>query len=134
MRYPVVVHHEDGSAYGVTVPDIPGCFSAGDTMDDALESVKEAIQGHLQLLAEDGEVAPVATSVEAHVSNEDYAGGVWALVEVDVTPYLGKSEKVTVTIPSIVLRGIEGAVQSGKAKNRSAFLTDASIKLLGGRI
>jgi len=39
MRYPVVLHSDDGIRYGVTVPDLPGCFSAGDTFDEALESV-----------------------------------------------------------------------------------------------
>ena len=37
MRYPVVVHKDPNSDYGVTVPDLPGCFSAGETMDEALQ-------------------------------------------------------------------------------------------------
>ena len=44
MRYPVVIHKDKASDYGVTVPDLPGCFSAGDTMEDALTSVIEAIE------------------------------------------------------------------------------------------
>jgi hypothetical protein len=36
MRYPVVIHKDESSDFGVTIPDIPGCFSAGDTYDDAL--------------------------------------------------------------------------------------------------
>ena len=38
MRYPVVIHKDPESDYGVTVPDLPGCFSAGETLDEALES------------------------------------------------------------------------------------------------
>jgi predicted RNase H-like HicB family nuclease len=37
MRYPVVIHKDLDSDYGVTVPDLPGCFSAGTTLDEALE-------------------------------------------------------------------------------------------------
>ena len=57
MLYPIAV--EKGSeteAYGVTVPDIKGCFSAGDTFEEALNNVKEAIAGHLEILAEDGSI------------------------------------------------------------------------------
>ena len=32
--YPVVIHKDKKSAFGVTVPDLPGCFSAGATLDE----------------------------------------------------------------------------------------------------
>ncbi|WP_017839830.1 type II toxin-antitoxin system HicB family antitoxin [Methylotuvimicrobium buryatense] len=54
MRFSVVLHTDDGVRYGVTVPDLPGCFSAGDTLDDALASVAEAIDCHIETLIEDG--------------------------------------------------------------------------------
>ena len=43
MRYPVVIHKDPDSDYGVTVPDLPGCFTAGDTVDDAIAQAAEAI-------------------------------------------------------------------------------------------
>ena len=43
MRYPVVIHKDPDSDYGVTVPDLPGCFSAGETSDEALNEVVEAM-------------------------------------------------------------------------------------------
>ncbi|WP_414649587.1 type II toxin-antitoxin system HicB family antitoxin [Dyella sp.] len=48
MRFPVVLHTDDGQHYGVTVPDLPGCYSAGDSIDDALIQVLEAIDLHLE--------------------------------------------------------------------------------------
>ena len=43
MRYPILVEEgTDASAFGVVVPDLPGCFSAGDTIDEAVEAAKEA--------------------------------------------------------------------------------------------
>ncbi len=128
MRYPVVIHHEDGSAYGVTVPDIPGCFSAGDTMDEALDNAREAIEFHLEGMVEDGEVAPAASFISVYEHNEAYSDGVWALVEVDITPFLGKTEKVTITLPSILIRKIDEEVQRGHGKNRSAFIADLAMK------
>ena len=43
MKFIVVLHTDDGQRFGVTVPDLPGCFSGGDSLDDALCSVREAI-------------------------------------------------------------------------------------------
>lgn len=88
MRYPVVIHNELNSAYGVTVPGIPGCFSAGETMDEALDNTIDAIESHLALLAEEGELAPIAN----HIHNEDYAGATWGFVDIDISAYTSKTE------------------------------------------
>jgi predicted RNase H-like HicB family nuclease len=130
MKYPVVIHHDPGTAYGVTVPDIPGCFSAGETIDEALTNTQEAICGHLELLAEEGETAPTASNIEAMHTNPDYAGGIWAYVDIDITPFMGKSEKVNVTLPAFLIRKIDAAVAAGKGKNRSAFLAESAMRAL----
>lgn len=83
MKIAVVLHSDDGQRYGVTVPDLTGCFSAGDSIDDALESVKEAIELHLEGLLEDGQDMPSIAPISQHQSNPDYADGVWALVDVN---------------------------------------------------
>jgi antitoxin HicB len=55
LRYTVVVHREeDGSGYYVTVPALPGCFSAGLTEEEAVQNATEAIQTHLEGLAKSG--------------------------------------------------------------------------------
>lgn len=91
MLYPVVIHQGSDSAYGVTVPDISGCFSAGDTLEEAMHNTREAIQGHLEILAEDGAAIPNAGDIAKHKNNPDYADGFWAVVDVDITPFLGKT-------------------------------------------
>ena len=80
MRYPVVIHKDNKSAYGVTVPDLPGCFSSGDTLEDALTNAVEAIECHLEGLLLDGDEIPQAQPVEAHLKNKHFADGTWALV------------------------------------------------------
>ena len=55
MRFPVVAHKDRNSGYGVTVPDLPGCFSAGDTLDGASDSTHAAILCHLEELLMDNE-------------------------------------------------------------------------------
>ncbi len=130
MKYPVAIHKEEDSCYGVTVPDIPGCFSAGESLDEAMNNVQEAISSHLEILAEDQKLAPKPSLVDSHIDNEDYTGATWAYVDIDVSPYLGKTEKATVTLPKLLIKKIDALVASGKAKNRSAFLADSALKSL----
>lgn len=65
MRYPIAV--ETGGAkhaYGVVVPELPGCFSAGDTLDEALNNSREAILLPLEGLLDDGKSFPSLTPIE----------------------------------------------------------------------
>ncbi len=130
MKYPVAIQKDEDSCYGVTVPDIPGCFSAGESLDEAMNNAQEAISSHLEILAEEGGLAPESSLVDSHINNTDYTGATWAYVDIDVSPYLGKTEKATVTLPKLVIKKIDTLVAAGGAKNRSAFLADAAIKSL----
>ena len=82
MYFPVVLHTDDGNHFGVTVPDLPGCFSGGDTVEDALASAAEAIELHLEGLVEEGMELPTRHPINAYRKNPDFADGLWALVEV----------------------------------------------------
>ena len=87
MRFPVVLHSGDEIRFGVTVLDLPGCFSAGDTFDQALDLALEALDLHLDGIAEDGVVAPVPHTIAKHRANPDFSNGVRAAVEVDVSRF-----------------------------------------------
>lgn len=130
MKYPIAIDKDQDSAYGVTVPDIPGCFSAGETVDEAIRNIELAIEAHLELLADEGQPAPAAKPMDAYFSDKNYKGCTWAYVDIDVSAFSGKSEKVNVTLPSILVRQIDEAVQAGQAKNRSAFLAEGAISKL----
>ena len=132
MLYPIAVEKgSDTEAFGVIVPDIQGCFSAGDTFEEALENVKEAIASHLEILAEDNEDIPLASNVSKHLDDSEYKGMIWAVVDIDVSRYLGKAEKVNVTLPSRLIRLIDDKVGKDKPyKSRSAFLAAGAEKLL----
>ena len=103
MRYPVVIHKDPDSDYGVTVPDLPGCFSAGDTIDEALVQAVEAIECHIEGLMVDEEPVPSPQSIEHHQQNPLYSNGIWALVTVDLTKLSGKSRRVNITLPERLL-------------------------------
>ena len=132
MRYPVVVHKDPNSDYGVTVPDLPGCFSAGETMDEALQEVVEAIEAHLEGMLMDGEPIPTPQSVEHHQSNPDYVKGVWALVSINLAKLSGKTKRVNVTLPERVLSLID-KYASENGETRSGLIAQAALEYIASR-
>ena len=83
MRYPIVIHKDPSSDYGVTVPDLPGCFSAGETVEDALTQAIEAIECHIEGILFDGDPIPEPKNIRVHQENPDYADGKWKLVAIN---------------------------------------------------
>lgn len=134
MLYPIAISPGDGDhAWGVEVPDIPGCFSAGDDLDHAMAMAREAIEGHLELLAEEGLAIPVAKRVTHHANDPAFAGCTWALVDIDVTRYMGKAEKLNITLPGFLLNRIDAYVRNHPdQKSRSGFLAAAALRVLQG--
>jgi predicted RNase H-like HicB family nuclease len=58
-RYTIILDYDaEAGVYAVIVPALPGCFTQGATADEAIERAREAIQGHIEVLAEDGELIP----------------------------------------------------------------------------
>lgn len=129
MRYPVVIHKDEDSDYGVTVPDMPGCFSAGESFDDALVQAVEAIECHLEGLLIDGEQIPSPGSIEIHQQNSDYAGGVWALVTVDLSKLSGKAKRINITLPERLVTVLD-RYASTHGETRSGLIAQATIEYM----
>lgn len=132
MLYPIAIFSGDEQhAWGVEVPDVPGCFSAGDDLDEALQMAREAIEGHLELLAELGEPIPEANPLSTYANAPAYAGCIWAVVEIDVTRYMGKAEKLNITLPAYLIARIDAYVKNHpEQKSRSGFLAQAALRVL----
>lgn len=132
MLYPIAIEPGDADhAWGVVVPDIAGCFSAGESLDDAVKNAKEAIEAHLQVLAEDGGKIPFASEMSDHVANPDFAGWAWAFVDIDINDFLGGSEKINITLPRIMIRMIDEMVTAQpNFRSRSGFLNEGAQRIL----
>ncbi len=128
MHYLVVIHKDLDSDYGVTVPDLPGCFSAGSTMDEVLKMTREAILFHLEGLLNDDEPIPDPLPIEAHQQNPDYRDGIFMLIEIDPSEIAGEVRRINITMPKKILARLDRyvAVNGG---NRSAVLTEAAFNL-----
>jgi predicted RNase H-like HicB family nuclease len=130
MLFPIAIHKQDGTSYGVTVPDIPGCFSYGDTIEDAITNSKEAIFGHLETLLELGEVVNVETSsIEQWKEDETFKDAFWGFVDVDISKLDSKPERVNISLPKFVLNRIDHYV-AAKHETRSGFLVRAALSAL----
>ena len=127
MRYPVVIHKDSDSDYGVTVPDLPGCFSAGATVDEALNNAVEAIQCHVEVLLIDEEAIPSGSAIELYRRKREYSGGIWALVEVDLSRLSGKTKRINITLPERILSQID-SFASLSGETRSGFLAHAALE------
>ena len=128
MRYPIAVEKGDEThAYGVIVPDLPGCFSAGDTLDEAMVNAKEAIELWMEMVLEDGHPIPEASPIATHQSNPEFAGWIWAVVEVDLSKLSGKAKRVNITLPERVLVNIDKAA-ARLGDSRSGLLAKAALE------
>lgn len=130
MRYPVVIHKDENSDYGVSVPDIPGCYSAGATYDEALTNVIEAIECHLEGLLMDNESIPVGSTIDHWINEEEFQGGVWAFIDIDLSQISGRAKRINITMPERVLSLIDLYAKNHSIKNRSSFLADAALSYM----
>lgn len=53
-KYAVVIHEEPEGGYWAEVPALPGCYSQGETVDEIMSNIREAIEGVLEVMKEEG--------------------------------------------------------------------------------
>lgn len=124
----------DNEAYGLIVPalcnDKYSCISAADTVDDIAPMVKDVISLVLEDMSENGEDTSAIKDEGFNVyrNQEDYKYcDTWLLIEVDISDYLGKHQRINITVPDYLLKRIDKKVSGSREyKNRSHFLTVAA--------
>lgn len=127
MHYPIAIETgTDIHAFGVVVPDLPGCFSAGDTLDEAMDNAKEAIELWLEVAIDDGLAIPEPTPLAAHQRKRGFKGWTWALVTVDIASLSDKAERINITLPARVLRRIDLAAKAA-GESRSGFIARRAL-------
>lgn len=128
MRYPIAIEPGDEHhAFGVVVPDLPGCFSAGDTLDEAIDNAKEAIELWLETVIDDGGAVPEPRTIAEHQANPEFSGWVWAVVAIDLAALSDKAERVNITLPARVLRRIDSAAKAA-GESRSGFIAHLALR------
>ena len=104
-HFVALIRKDPDSDYGVNFPDVPGCFTAGRDLDEALAFAREALAGHLAVLAEDGDPLPVARPLEAVMEDPENRDAVAALVPAPMIR--GKAVRVNVMLDEHLLKAID---------------------------
>jgi predicted RNase H-like HicB family nuclease len=113
------------------VPDVPGAFSAGDTIDEAIINSEEAILMLLEDYLERGEALPQPSTIEALLDEKKFKGWAWAFAEVDLAKLSGKTVRISITLPERLLASIDTFALE-KGETRSGFLARAAVEAMAG--
>ncbi|MBM0106430.1 type II toxin-antitoxin system HicB family antitoxin [Steroidobacter sp. S1-65] len=130
MRFTIAIEPDTKeTAFGVVVPDLPGCFSAGDTIEEAFDNAIEAIDAFCEILAEDEGDLPKTRPMSEWQKNPQFKGWTWGVVDVPIEKYFGPAEKINITVPARVLKRIDEFARK-HGETRSGFLVRAAEKAM----
>lgn len=122
--YPAIIERtEDG--FSVFFPDLPGCTSAGSTVQQAALNAEDALAGHLLVSAQHGDEIADPTSLDQLESDPDVEEAARILVRAERP---GKSVRLNITLDEGLVAAIDRV-----AKNRSGFLAEAARHELAAR-
>lgn len=122
--YPAIVERS-ADGYSVFFPDLPGCTSAGATVQEAARNAEQALDGHLLVSAEHGDKLADPSELDAIEADPEVQEVARILVRAERP---GKAIRVNVTLDEGLLAAIDRV-----AGNRSRFLADAARVALAGR-
>ncbi len=126
--YIALIHKDADSDYGVSFPDLPGCVTAGRTIEDARASATEALALHIEGMIEDGEAIPAPSDLTTIMSDRENKDGVAVLVEGPERTV--KTVRVNITLPEDVLGEIDSYAER-HGYTRSGLVVQAAKKLMG---
>ncbi|WP_457794595.1 type II toxin-antitoxin system HicB family antitoxin [Acinetobacter baumannii] len=108
MLYPVYVHKDEDTAYGLTFPDFEGCFSAADEMQDIQRMAQEAVELHFD--GEDSKL-PKPSSPEQWLGDERFQEGFWLLIDIDTSKINTKSVCINVSMSESLVKRIDAVAK-----------------------
>lgn len=127
MRFPILIEEDTSStAFGVVVPDLPGCFSAGDTLDEALDGAKEAAAAWIDAALDAGMPVPAPTTLEDARRLPGYEGWTVGVVDLDQALFDDSIERVNITLPKRILRRLDD-LAAARHQSRGAFIADLTM-------
>lgn len=131
MYYVALMHKDEDSAYGVSFPDLPGCYSAGDTLDEATRNATEGLAAFVRWMEADGDSVPVPRPPDQIMADPELAeareGA--AIILVPLVRDLGSTTRINVSLDLGLLEAIDTAARQRK-QTRSAFIASAVRKEL----
>jgi len=132
MRYPIVIEPGDEAhAFGVVVPDLPGCFSAGDTLDEAVSNAEEAVIAWIDAMLDRDEAIPAPSPIDSlRMTYPEFAEWIWAVVSFDPARLDDKVARVNVTLPRRVLARLDAEARAA-GETRSGYISRIALSHRG---
>lgn len=128
MRYPIAIETGDeATAFGVVVPDLPGCFSAGDTLDAAMAGAEEAAAAWIDATLDAGGAIPPPSSLDAVRELPRYRGWTFGVLTVDPTWLDDTVERLNISLPRRVLRRLDAQARAAGA-SRSGYIARLTLE------
>ncbi|WP_428483240.1 type II toxin-antitoxin system HicB family antitoxin [Rhodopila sp.] len=128
MRYPIAIEiGTETTALGVVVPDLPGCFSAGDTLDEAVAGAEEAAAAWIDAALDAGHAIPAPSSLDAIRQNPDHAGWAFGVITLDAALLDDTVERVNITLPRRVLKRLD-ALEWMAGESRSGYIAHLTLE------
>lgn len=127
MKYLTAIEPgDDENAFGVVIPDLPGCFSAGNTLEEALRNGKAAAELWMESELDNGRAIPTPSSFEKLRKNPGFEGWIWSVIDVDPEALSDKSIRVNITLPARVLTRLDRQAKAA-GETRSGFIAKLVI-------
>jgi predicted RNase H-like HicB family nuclease len=128
MRYPIAIEPgTDSTAFGVIVPDLPGCFSAGDTLDEAMSGAEEAAAAWIDATLDAGGFIPGPSGLDSLQNNPDYEGWAFGVITLDPALLDDSIERVNITLPRRVLKRLD-AMARAAGESRSGYIAHLTLE------
>ena len=125
MRYPIILQTDNHKQFGVTIPDMPGCFSHGSSVENAINNAREAILFHAEGLVRDKQIIPIPSEiVDLSDFHEETGTAFLAYADVDIEPIMGPARRINITIRAASLQVIDIRAKE-RGMNRSEYLAYA---------
>ncbi len=128
MRYPIAIEPgTDTTAFGVIVPDLPGCFSAGDTLDEAIAGAEEAAAAWIDATLDAGRAIPPPSSLGKLRDNPEFDGWIFGVIAIDPALLDDTIERVNITLPRRVLKRLDALAQAA-GESRSGYIAQLTLE------
>ena len=128
MKYPIAIEPGNATtAWGVVVPDLPGCFSAADSgIDEAISNAQEAIELWIETALDLGQTIPAPSSIPVLQKKPEFKGWVWAVAAIDPALMSDDIERVNITLPKRVLARLDAKAKAF-GQTRSGYIAHLAI-------
>lgn len=128
MYYPILIETGDAeTAYGVVVPDLPGCYSAGDTLEEAIAGAKEAVAAWIDAALDQGLAIPQPSSLDALRADSAYRGWAVAVIDLDAVLFDDTYDRFNITLPRRVARRLDDMAKAA-GESRSSFIAKMTLQ------